>query len=98
MSYRIGNTKHLKTIGRTEETECPVCNTAVQMQVYSNPDYQFVLRFPPVEKTDVCFAVCPHCAAVHQITVENVETRRTKQNGKETIITEFQLGALKSFE
>lgn len=98
MTYRIGNSKHLHTIGRTVETACPACGEKVTMQVFSNEDYRFALRFPPVEISDVCFAVCPNCAGVHQIAVEDVETRRTADGKKETVVTQFQLGALQDFD
>lgn len=98
MAYKIGNTKYLKPLGSTEETACTDCGEKVELQVFSNQNYQFAFRFPPFEVNDVCFSVCPRCAAVHQIMPESVETRRTKDGKKETVITKFQLEELKTFD
>lgn len=58
-------------LGKSEEICCPVCEKAVQMQLFSN--YDLDNYFAKILKSDeeLNFCVCPECASVFTINMSS---------------------------
>lgn len=61
MQYRLGNSKHVLSLGETQEQTCPKCEKDAVFPVFKNPNLELTAAAPFINDDPVYFTFCPFC-------------------------------------
>lgn len=95
MTYRLGNFKRIKELGKTVSLTCPNCNKEVEFSVFTNGKLELIPKFPLVKGESVYFLVCPNCSAVYGV---RESAGKTFREGEKLAIGNYDLKELEPFK
>lgn len=82
MEYRLGNSKHIVELGKTDAITCPNCKLPVSFPIYKNGEFRII----PLVAKSVYFTVCPECKVIFSLPRENGNAfEKGKKNSVKTI-------------